>query len=212
MNKLYYYDEMMKELDAIKDSNPKPKLLLHSCCGPCNTYPMELLANYFELTLYFNNSNIYPSEEYQRRLNELLNYVEYFNNLHNTNIKCIVTQYNGEQFTKFLEVYKDEKEGGKRCEICFIKRLDEAYKYASENNFDYFTTVMTVSRNKDSKTLNEIGIKLANKYSNTKYLITDLKKKDGTLKGIKIARELNMYRQDYCGCLYSKENMKKERN
>ena len=211
MNKLYYYDEMIKTLESIKEKEIKPRLLLHSCCGPCNTYPMELLANYFELTLYFNNSNIYPSEEYMRRLDELMKYVDYFNNKYQTNIKCIVTPYEGEKFLNYLEIYKNEPEGGKRCELCFIKRLDEAYKYASENNFDYFTTVMTVSRNKNSHTLNQIGLKLANKYPNTKYLITDLKKKDGTLKGIKIANELNMYRQDYCGCLYSKENMKKER-
>ena len=146
-----------------------------------------------------------------RRLDELMKYVDYFNNKYQTNIKCIVTPYEGEKFLNYLEIYKNEPEGGKRCELCFIKRLDEAYKYASENNFDYFTTVMTVSRNKNSHTLNQIGLKLANKYPNTKYLITDLKKKDGTLKGIKIANELNMYRQDYCGCLYSKENMKKER-
>lgn len=211
MNKLYYYDEMIKTLESIKEKEIKPRLLLHSCCGPCNTYPMELLANYFELTLYFNNSNIYPSEEYMRRLDELMKYVDYFNNKYQTNIKCIVTPYEGEKFLNYLAIYKNEPEGGKRCELCFIKRLDEAYKYASENNFDYFTTVMTVSRNKNSHTLNQIGLKLANKYPNTKYLITDLKKKDGTLKGIKIANELNMYRQDYCGCLYSKENMKKER-
>lgn len=211
MNKLYYYDEMIKTLESIKEKEIKPRLLLHSCCGPCNTYPMELLANYFELTLYFNNSNIYPSEEYMRRLDELMKYVDYFNNKYQTNIKCIVTPYEGEKFLNYLEIYKNEPEGGKRCELCFIKRLDEAYKYASENNFDYFTTVMTVSRNKNSHTLNQIGLKLANKYPNTKYLITDLKKKDGTLKGIKISNELNMYRQDYCGCLYSKENMKKER-
>lgn len=211
MNKLYYYDEMIKTLESIKEKEIKPRLLLHSCCGPCNTYPMELLANYFELTLYFNNSNIYPSEEYMRRLDELMKYVDYFNNKYQTNIKCIVTPYEGEKFLNYLEIYKNEPEGGKRCELCFIKRLDEAYKYASENNFDYFTTVMTISRNKNSHTLNQIGLKLANKYPNTKYLITDLKKKDGTLKGIKIANELNMYRQDYCGCLYSKENMKKGR-
>lgn len=202
---------MIKTLESIKEKEIKPRLLLHSCCGPCNTYPMELLANYFELTLYFNNSNIYPSEEYMRRLDELMKYVDYFNNKYQTNIKCIGTPYEGEKFLNYLEIYKNEPEGGKRCELCFIKRLDEAYKYASENNFDYFTTVMTVSRNKNSHTLNQIGLKLANKYPNTKYLITDLKKKDGTLKGIKIANELNMYRQDYCGCLYSKENMKKER-
>lgn len=202
---------MIKTLESIKEKKIKPRLLLHSCCGPCNTYPMELLANYFELTLYFNNSNIYPSEEYMRRLDELMKYVDYFNNKYQTNIKCIVTPYEGEKFLNYLEIYKNEPEGGKRCELCFIKRLDEAYKYASENNFDYFTTVMTVSRNKNSHTLNQIGLKLANKYPNTKYLITDLKKKDGTLKGIKISNELNMYRQDYCGCLYSKENMKKER-
>lgn len=201
----------MKELESLENLKSKPTLLLHSCCGPCNTYPMVFLAKYFDLTLYFNNSNIYPYEEYDRRLQELLKYTEYFNNKYQTNIKCIITPYDGEDFCKYLSIYKDESEGGKRCELCFTKRLNEAYKYAAENNFDYFTTVMSVSRNKDTKILNEIGIKLSHKYPNTKYLITDLKKKDGTLKGIKIARELNMYRQDYCGCLYSKINQKKEK-
>lgn len=208
MDKLFYYNEMVKELELIKKTNKKPTLLLHSCCGPCNTYPMVFLAEYFDITLYFNNSNIYPFEEYERRLQELLNYCDYFNQKYKTKIKCIVTPYEGEKFNNYLSIFKDEPEGGKRCELCFKKRLNEAYEYASVNNFDYFTTVMSVSRNKDSHTLNQIGLSLESKYLNTKYLITDLKKKDGTLKGIKIANELNMYRQDYCGCSYSKNNKK----
>ncbi len=211
MDKLFFYKEMMKELDSLTSKKTKPSLLLHSCCGPCNTYPMVFLSQYFNLTLYFNNSNIFPYEEYNRRLQELLKYTDYFNNKYQTNIKCIVTPYQGEEFSKYLSIYENEPEGGKRCELCFIKRLNEAYKYAAENNFDYFTTVMSISRNKDSKTLNEIGIKLSSKYPKTKFLIADLKKKDGTLKGIKIANELNMYRQQYCGCLYSKINQKKRK-
>jgi len=199
---------MIKELELIKQSNKKPTLLLHSCCGPCNTYPMVFLAEYFDITLYFNNSNIYPYEEYDRRLKELEKYCEYFNQKYNTNIKCIVTPYEGDMFSEYLSFYKDEPEGGQRCKLCFTKRLSEAFEFASANNFDYFTTVMSVSRNKDTHTLNQIGLSLQPKYLNTKYLITDLKKKDGTLKGIKIANELNMYRQDYCGCLYSKINKK----
>lgn len=198
-----YYRMMEESLKEIKKLDKKPSLLLHSCCAPCNAYPLELLVEYFDLTLMYNNSNIYPFEEYSRRLNELKKYVEFINNKYNVNIKMIETPYINEDFTKLLEPYKEQKEGQDRCKLCYKVRMNEAYKYASENNFDYFTTVMTISRQKNSIVLNNIGIELSKLYPNTKYFISDFKKNKGIDKGLEIAKEHNMYRQDYCGCIYS---------
>ena len=162
-----YYRMMEESLKEIKKENKKPTLLLHSCCAPCNAYPLVLLIEYFDLTLMYNNSNIYPKEEYIRRLNELKDYVDYINKTHNVNIKMIETPYDNEEYNKNLDPYKDQKEGLDRCKLCYKIRMDEAYKYASENNFDYFTTVMTISRQKNSIVLNNIGLELQEKYKNT---------------------------------------------
>ena len=203
-----YYRMMEESLKEIKKLDKKPSLLLHSCCAPCNAYPLELLVEYFDLTLMYNNSNIYPFEEYSRRLNELKKYVEFINNKYNVNIKMVETPYINEDFTKLLEPYKEQKEGQDRCKLCYKVRMNEAYKYASENNFDYFTTVMTISRQKNSIVLNNIGIELSKLYPNTKYFISDFKKNKGIDKGLEIAKEHNMYRQDYCGCIYSYNSRK----
>jgi len=204
-----YYRMMEESLKEIKKVDKKPSLLLHSCCAPCNAYPLELLVEYFDLTLMYNNSNIYPFEEYSRRLDELKKYVDFINNKYNVNIKMIETPYINEDFTKLLEPYKEQKEGQDRCKLCYKIRMNEAYKYASENNFDYFTTVMTISRQKNSIILNNIGIELSKLYPNTKYFISDFKKNKGIDKGLEIAKEHNMYRQDYCGCIYSYNSRKK---
>ena len=205
-----YYRMMEESLKEIKKLDKKPTLLLHSCCAPCNAFPLILLIEYFDLTLMYNNSNIYPFEEYNRRLNELKDYVDYVNKTHNVNIKMIETTYNNDEYNKNLEPYKEQKEGLDRCKLCYKIRMDEAYKYASEHNFDYFTTVMTISRQKNSIVLNNIGLELEKKYSNTKYFISDFKKNKGIDKGLEIAKERNMYRQDYCGCIYSYNKRKSD--
>ena len=157
----------------------------------------------------YNNSNIYPEKEYIRRLDELKKYVDFINNKYNVHIKLIETPYNNLEYNKILEPFKDQKEGMDRCKLCYKTRMNEAYKYASENNFDYFTTVMTISRQKNSIVLNNIGIELSKLYPNTKYFISDFKKNKGIDKGLEIAKEHNMYRQDYCGCIYSYQNKNK---
>lgn len=204
-----YYRMMEESLKEIKKESKKPTLLLHSCCAPCNAYPLELLVEYFDLTLMYNNSNIYPEKEYIRRLDELKKYVDFINNKYNVQIKLIETPYNNLEYNKILEPFKDQKEGMDRCKLCYKTRMNEAYKYASENNFDYFTTVMTISRQKNSIVLNNIGIELSKLYPNTKYFISDFKKNKGIDKGLEIAKEHNMYRQDYCGCIYSYQNKNK---
>ena len=203
-NKVDYYllsREILKEVDSKKE---KPTLLLHACCGPCSTFPLTDLCPHFKVTIFYNNSNIYPESEYIRRLEELKKFLEYFERDYHYHVDLIVPPYDNEEYNKTLEPFKDLPEGSIRCFTCYEKRMDEAYKFADENRYDYFTTVMTISRQKNSQVLNEIGEKLSHKYK-TKYFFSDFKKK----KGIDYAREMrvhyNLYQQLYCGCKYSYE-------
>jgi len=202
-----YLNLQKEEISNIQKQNKRPTLLMHTCCGVCACWPIEYLVQHFDLTLRFNNDNIYPFEEYQRRYEELVKYVDKFNQENNQNIKILKTDYNGEEYLKHLEPLKDEPEKGARCILCYTLRMKEAYEYASKNNFDYFTTVMSISRQKDSVVLNQIGEKLAVNYPNTKYFYSDFKKEGGLEKGNQIANQNNMYRQNYCGCLYSYNEM-----
>lgn len=197
----------MNELEKIKTLDYKPKLLMHTCCGVCVSYPALYLSQYFDLTLYYNNDNIYPFEEYNRRFEEMERLIKQYNQEKGTNIKIIKTEFDGDNYLKKLEPLKNEPERGKRCVYCYSLRMDSAMKYASENNYDYFTTVMTISRQKDSKVLNEIGEKLQFKYPNVKYFYSDFKKDDGISKGNQLASLYNLYRQNYCGCYYSYQEM-----
>lgn len=213
-NRINYYKKSLQILDNMVDLPQKPKLLLHACCGPCATFPLTFLCPHFDVTIFFNNSNIYPSEEYHRRLDELKKLLEYYKRDYGYIINLIVTEYKNEEYNKDLEPYKDLPEGETRCFICYEKRMDEAFKYADEHGYDYFTTVMSVSRQKSSQKMNEIGEKLQSKYKNTKYFFSDFKKN----RGIDIGRELkikyNLYQQLYCGCKYTYEKglLKQKKN
>lgn len=209
--KINYYKKSNQILDNLKGLPTKPKLLLHACCGPCSTFPLTYLCPNFEVTIFFNNSNIYPENEYVRRLEELRKFLGYFKRDYGYEVKLIVTKYDNEKYNVDLEPYKDLPEGETRCFICYEKRMNEAYEYASKNGFDYFTTVMTISRQKNSQILNEIGEKLSQKYPNVKYFYSDFKKN----KGIDMAREMrikyDLYQQLYCGCKYTyAKGLKKE--
>ena len=203
MKKTHYYDLSIAELETIKQSNTKPSILLHSCCAPCSSFPLEFLYPYFNITIYYNNSNIYPLQEYTIRMEEQVRYVQQFNELHNTNVQIIVTTYDEESYHKLLEPLKDEPECGKRCHLCYRLRMEEAYQYAHNNHFDYFCTIMTISRQKSSIVMNQIGQELEQKYPNTKYFYSDFKKKDGLLRRNALVKEYNLYNQTYCGCRYS---------
>ncbi len=198
-----YYKMGAATIEEAKKQPTKPRLLMHSCCGPCNAFPIELLAPVFELTLFFNNSNIYPNEEYVRRLGELETYVAWYNENNHDHIRILQTPYDNVEYTRFLSVRKDDKEGQERCFMCYERRMNEAYAYAQNEQYDYFTTVMTISRQKDAIKLNEIGAKLQERYSNTKYLFSNFKKNQGMDRGVEISKEHNMYKQDYCGCIFS---------
>ena len=190
--------------NTLKSLQNKPKLLLHVCCGPCSTIPLKQLDPYFNITLMYNNSNIYPYFEYERRFNELSIFIK----RNYPNIKIIQTDYDNESFNKNLDPYKDLPEGHERCRVCFKNRLNEGFNYASKNGFDYYGTVMTISRYKNAQDINQIGEELQGKYPNVKWLYADFKKNNGYEESLIFIKENKMYFQEYCGCKYSFEKYK----
>ena len=205
-NRINFQKKFEIEVEKIKNSGKKATLLLHACCGPCFTIPYELLKDYFDITILYNNSNIYPKHEHDRRLEELKTYVKEIG----ANIKVIETKYDNDTYNLDLEPRKDDKEGHERCRICFRKRLKEGFEYASKHQFDYFGTVMTISRYKNAQDINKIGEELQKEYPTTKWLYADFKKNDGYEKSLIIIKEHEMYFQEYCGCKYSYEAYQKK--
>ena len=197
---------LQKELDLLKNTGKKPKLLLHACCGPCFTIPYEIIKDYFEITIIYNNSNIYLEKEHNRRLNELKKYLKDIG----ANINVIEFPYDNEKYNEDLEPRASDKEGHERCRICFRKRLRQGFEYASKNGFDYYGTVMTISRYKNAKDINTIGEELQKEYPTVKWLYADFKKNDGYEKSLIIIKEHEMYFQEYCGCKYSYEAYKEK--
>jgi hypothetical protein len=199
------------EIEKVRHLPSKPKLLMHSCCGPCNSFPIEYLSPYFQLTLYFNNHNIYPYEEFIRRFEELKRYVEYFEKENDVKIELILPEYEDETFSRVLASRKDDREGTQRCKMCYSMRMQEAFKYAAAHGFDYMTTVMTISRQKDSVAINKIAERLQPQFPKVKYLYSNFKKNKGMDRSVELSKIHNMYRQTYCGCIYSYEDMKKRK-
>lgn len=200
MNNVNYQLILDKTLEEISKSNTTPSLLLHSCCGPCSSYCIEYLSNYFNITILYYNPNI-EKEEFERRYIEQCRFVEEFNT--KNPVKVIRGRYNDEDYYKLIAGHEMDEEGGERCTICYRMRLEESAKYASENNFDYFTTTLSISPMKDANRLNSIGAELSEIYK-VKYLYSDFKKRNGYLRSVQLSKEHSMYRQDYCGCVYSK--------
>ncbi len=208
-----YYDEFVKEYKEIRKEEPtKPKLLLHVCCAACSCYPLLFLNDLFEVTILYTNSNIYPKTEYDKRLESLKKYVSDFNIETKSHIDIIEDAYDYESFKKELMPYKDAPEMGQRCKICIAKRMKRLYEVAKEKGFKYVSTIMTVSRNKDSDYINFLNEKMSLQYEGIKYIYTDFKKNNGQEIGIKIAKKFNVYRQNYCGCEFSLNNIKEREN
>jgi predicted adenine nucleotide alpha hydrolase (AANH) superfamily ATPase len=195
--------------ETIKNLETTPTLLLHACCAPCSSYVLEYLSDYFKISVLFYNPNISPESEYLKRLNELKEFVK--NQEYKNPVDVIEGVYEPKKFYDFATPLKDLKEGSHRCFLCYEFRMKQTAIMANDK-FDYFTTTLSISPYKNSKWINEIGSDLEKKY-NTKYLFADFKKKNGYLRSIELARENKLYRQDYCGCIYSKlERENKNRN
>ncbi len=191
-----------KKLDEILENlDNTPKLLLHACCAPCSSYTIEYLSNYFEITILYYNPNIHPETEYLRRLNELKNFLIRFKTKNKVTLKEV--KYNSKEYFNAVKGYENFGERSIRCYKCYELRMNEAAKFAKENKFDYFTTTLSISPYKNAEWINEIGEKLEKKY-NIKYLYSDFKKKNGYKRSIELSNEYGLYRQDYCGCIFSK--------
>ena len=201
MNYQLVLDETLKNLQGV------PKLLLHACCAPCSSYVISYLSNYFDITILYYNPNIDTEEEYNYRLSELERFVKVYQTKYP--VKVVSLGYLKEEYDNIVKGYEEEPERGKRCLLCYKLRLEKSFVYAKENNFDYITTTLTLSPHKNSKVINEIGSELESIYQ-FKYLYSDFKKRDGYKKSIILSHEYNLYRQDYCGCKYSKRKNNNE--
>ena len=195
-------ENYQKELDKLINNMKEPKkLLLHSCCAPCSSYVISYLSDYFEITVLYYNPNIEPIEEYNYRKEEQIKLINTLKTKYK--VSFMDCDYDNDLYHDFIKGLEEEKEGGKRCSKCFLLRLEKTAELAKKNKFDYFGTTLTVSPYKNAFTLNSIGKSLEIKY-NVKYLISDFKKKEGYKKSIELSKKYNLYRQNYCGCIYSK--------
>ena len=175
----------------------RPRLLLHSCCGPCSSYVLEYLTQYFDITVLFYGPNIQPREEYDKRLTYQKRVLGRFGAAY---LECA---YDGEAFDAAARGLEAEPEGGARCTACFALRIGETARLAALHGFDWYCTTLSVSPHKDAERINAIGRAMGEKY-NVRWLPSDFKKRGGYQRSIELSRELELYRQDYCGCLYSK--------
>lgn len=197
-----WLDEKLNELKNIKC---KPGLLLHSCCAPCSSYVIEYLAPFFSITVFFYNPNIHPLEEYKRRLEEQITLIEKLKG--KNEIDLIVGTYQPELFFERVKELEQEKEGGRRCQKCFELRLEKTAQKALELGFPYFTTTLTVSPHKDAKLINRLGNDIASSY-HLQYLFSEFKKRAGFQRSIELSHQYQLYRQSYCGCIFSRKQKK----
>lgn len=195
------YDNLMEE--QISKLVKTPKLLLHACCAPCSSACLERLGDIFQIDIYYYNPNIDNIDEYNKRLNEVIRFTKSFKTKYPVNV--IDGGYDSDTFFKMAKGLEEEPERGKRCYECYKLRLKKTSEYASDNNYDYFATTLTLSPYKNSNWINEIGEEL-DKNTKSTYLYSDFKKKNGYKRSIELSREYNLYRQDYCGCIYSVRN------
>ena len=204
--KTNYQKLLDNTINEIVKNNEKPGLLLHSCCAPCSTYVLEYLSGFFNVSILYYNPNIYPESEYYFRKEEQKKLIE--NMALIEKVGFIPISYENEKFYEAIKGLENEPEGGERCEKCFEIRLKKAAEIAKEYNLEYFTTTLTISPHKNAEVLNRIGNDIGEKY-NIKYLLSDFKKREGYKRSIELSKNYNLYRQDYCGCVFSKNNHKK---
>ena len=187
-----------KTLKALQAEDKRPSLLLHSCCGPCSSYVMEYLAQYFDITIFYYNPNISPAAEFQFRAEEQQRLIREMD----LGVSFLLGKYEPERFFSLAKGHEAEPEGGERCFRCYELRLREAAETAKSLGMDYFTTTLSISPLKNAEKLNEIGGQLVKDYG-VDYLYSDFKKRNGYKRSTELSREYGLYRQDYCGCVFS---------
>ena len=199
MNKINY----QKETDSVIESlnGTVPTLLLHSCCAPCSSYTLEYLSRYFSITVFYFNPNISPKAEFDKRFAEQKRLIETLPS--ENKISLICGDYNYDEFLNIARGYESVPEGGERCFRCYRMRLEKTAELAKQNGFDYFCTTLSISPLKNSQKINEIGFDVAEKYGG-KWLPSDFKKREGYKRSIELSREYDLYRQNFCGCVFSK--------
>lgn len=203
MQKRNYQQELDEIIEKLQKDGSRPSLLLHACCAPCSSYCVEYLSQYFDITLYYYNPNIESQEEFDKRFKEFEKIEERFN------VKVVEETYNAKEFYDSVRGYEDCKEGGDRCTICYRLRLQKSLEYAEKHHFDYFASTLSISPYKNAEKLNTIGEEIS-KGSSVLYLINDFKKKGGYLRSTVLSKEMDLYRQAYCGCVFSKRDAVKE--
>lgn len=194
-------DKIIKKLDNV------PRLFLHACCAPCSSYVTEYLSEYFDITVFFYNPNITEYEEYLKRKSELIRFISEMK--FKNPVSFIDGDYSPEAFFEISKGREELCEGGARCFDCYLLRLEKTAVMAKQENYDYFCTTLSVSPHKNSQKLNEIGGQLSEKYG-IKYLFSDFKKRNGYKRSIELSAQYNLYRQNYCGCIYSKAQSEKK--
>ncbi|MBQ4557571.1 MAG: epoxyqueuosine reductase QueH [Clostridia bacterium] len=201
------YSKMLEsEIARIKEQGLRPKLLMQACCAPCSSYTLEYLASIFDITLFFYNPNISPANEYDFRASELARFIKEHPAC--GDVKLIVCDYDSAPFFEMAKGYEADSEGGERCKKCYRLRLSETAKAAKQGGFDYFCTTLSISPYKNAEALNQIGKELSTEYG-VKYLYSDFKKKGGYARSIELSKEYGLYRQNYCGCAFSKVEAEK---
>lgn len=190
-----------KTIDEIQKRGETPSLLLHACCAPCSSYVLEYLSEYFDITVFYYNPNISPEEEFVKRVNELTRLINEMPL--KSGVGFTEGRYDSERFYEIARGLENLKEGGERCFKCYRLRLEETAKAAKNGGFDYFTTTLSISPHKNAAMLNKIGAELSDKYG-VKYLFSDFKKKNGYKRSCELSEIYGLYRQNYCGCVYSK--------
>ena len=208
MNKINYQLALDKIIEENQKQQKVPSLLMHSCCAPCSSYCLTYLAQYFRITIFYYNPNISPETEYKKRVKEQIRLIQSLDVKYP--ISFVEGTYEPEKFYEMAKGLEEVKEGGIRCFACYKMRQREAAYYAKEHGFDYFTTTLSVSPHKNAQKLNEIGLWLQEEVG-VAYLVSDFKKKGGYLQSIELSKKYDLYRQDYCGCEFSKRQREQER-
>ena len=203
-----YAKELERLIQKLQQEGKVPRLLLHACCAPCSSAVLEYLSQYFAITLLYYNPNIAPLEEYQKREAELRRLVSQMKFTHP--VELLPCQYDGQAFVQAARGLEGEPEGGKRCEACFRLRLRYAAQEAARLRFDYYTTTLSISPMKNAPLLNQLGEEIGREFG-VAHLPSDFKKKDGYMRSVQLSKEYDLYRQDYCGCAFSKAQRQREK-